>query len=76
MKPAEALMNRVIVVRNGNSAGMIGRVLGRDQTKRNRLLVTFSGKKFPRDFRSIGADNVREASAVEALLFGDYRWRR
>jgi hypothetical protein len=76
MKPAEAVRNRMVVVLNGNSAGAVGRVVGRDAAHpEHRLLVTFVGKKFPRDFRSIGADNVREASAVEALLFGEYRWQ-
>jgi hypothetical protein len=75
MKPAEAARNRLVVVLRGNAAGAVGRVVGRDAANReHRLLVSFAGKKFPRDFRSIGVENVREASAVEALLFGEYRW--
>jgi hypothetical protein len=73
MKPAESAYNRVIIVLRGKGAGSIGRVVGRDPTKHNRILVHFCEKHFPNDFFSIHANNLRQATNAEMILAGNYQ---
>ena len=60
-------MTGIVAVVSGNYAGSIGLVCGPDRLSRcgARFLVRFPGVPFPRDFRSIHAENLRPATPAE-----------